>query len=213
VGRLSGWRGVSSPAVVGSAGSLSLLLLLLSLLLLLLLQLLSSSISCRRGRVRKGAQQQRAASVAAVCAPRKWGTIASDGRHVGEVAAMAGLAPAGLRAVLLPLGVGWGVRRVRWAIGSARSSQIRRASEGHDVPRRLPPEGPRAGWEAWGAGGRIFGLVCVVGGRISVWRVCAVARTLMGSQRRAGVAVWAVAPPACSDLKKRVFLGANGSKF
>ena len=175
--------------------------------------IISSSISSRRGRVRKGAQQQRAASVAAVCAPRKWGTIASDGMHVGEVAAMAGLAPAGLRAVLLPLGVGWGVRRVRWAIGSARSSQIRRASEGHDVPRRLPPEGPRAGWEAWGAGGRIFGLVCVVGGRISVWRVCAVARTLMGSQRRAGVAVWAVTPPACSDLKKRVFFWANGSKF
>ena len=79
---------------------------------------------------------------------------------------MVGLAPAGLRAVFLPLGVGWGVRRVRWAIGSARSSHFRRASEGHGVQRRLPSEGPRTGWEAWGAGGRTFGLVCVVGGWI-----------------------------------------------
>ena len=100
---------------------------------------------------------------------------------------------------------------MRWATGSARSSQFRRASEGHGVQRRLPREGPRTGWEAWGAGGRIFGLVCVVGGRISVWHVCAVARTLMGSQRRAGVAVWAVTPPACSDLKKSISCVLNVS--
>ena len=44
--------------------------------------------------------------------------------------------PAGLRAVFLPLGVGWGVRRVRWAIESAAATSKARAT-GADKPTEV----------------------------------------------------------------------------